>query len=223
MQPAQHRGSGEIVSYPLSESPEQSGPGRPAKASTAGTYQGTDGQSWAATSAMPDSSTGAEHPGGPVAQSDDTRASQSSTRAEHQSGSGESEHSEPPDKEDSNQNSAVGADFSPSLSSRRQQAEPSLPYSARGPVMRSGIRLDTVEWHSRIEKDWYAATVFVDLLTFIYVAIFYQVLPSSLLQPVGDIDGVAPCSLLHALQQHVLTYQPKQSLCAAPVFACWRQ
>lgn len=52
---------------------------------------------------------------------------------------------------------------------------PSVPYKARGPVMRSGIRIESVEWHSRIEKDWYAATVFVDLLTFIYVAFFYQV------------------------------------------------
>ena len=58
-------------------------------------------------------------------------------------------------------------------------AEPGLPYKARGPVMRSGIEIESVEWHSRIEKDWYAATVFVDLLTFIYVAVFYQVLPLS--------------------------------------------
>jgi len=41
--------------------------------------------------------------------------------------------------------------------------------------MRAGIRIEGVEWHSRIEKDWYAATVFVDLLTFVYVAFFYQV------------------------------------------------
>ena len=46
---------------------------------------------------------------------------------------------------------------------------------AQGPTLRSGIRLESVEWHSRIEKDWYAATVFVDLLTFVYVALFYQV------------------------------------------------
>ena len=45
--------------------------------------------------------------------------------------------------------------------------------------MRSGIRIESVEWHSRIEKDWYAATVFVDLLTFVYVAFFYQVCPTS--------------------------------------------
>lgn len=49
-----------------------------------------------------------------------------------------------------------------------------MSYQIRGPAMRSGISIVGVEWHSRIEKDWYAVTVFVDLLTFIYVAFFYQ-------------------------------------------------
>ena len=56
--------------------------------------------------------------------------------------------------------------------------EPTLEhqvYKIRGPVIRSGISIEDVEWHSRIENDWYAVTVFVDLLTFIYVAFFYQV------------------------------------------------
>ena len=52
-----------------------------------------------------------------------------------------------------------------------------MSHKAQGPTLRSGIRLESVEWHSRIEKDWYAATVFVDLLTFVYVALFYQVSP----------------------------------------------
>ena len=36
-------------------------------------------------------------------------------------------------------------------------------------------RIRGVEWHSHIEADWYAATVAVDILVFVYVALFYQV------------------------------------------------
>lgn len=36
--------------------------------------------------------------------------------------------------------------------------------------------IEDVEWHGRIEQDWYAATALVDLLSFIYVAVFYQVI-----------------------------------------------
>lgn len=107
--------------------------------------------------------------------------------------------------EGSNQTSTVEGGSSSGSSLRGQQAEPSLPSKACGPVMRSGIRLDTVEWHSRIEKDWYAATVFVDLLTFIYVAIFYQVIPLSLSQALLGVTGIAPSPPLHFSQQHVLT------------------
>lgn len=37
------------------------------------------------------------------------------------------------------------------------------------------LTVEEVEWHGRIEQDWYAATALVDLLSFIYVAVFYQV------------------------------------------------
>ena len=37
------------------------------------------------------------------------------------------------------------------------------------------LRVLGAEWHSRVEQDWYAPTVAVDLFTFIYVALFYQV------------------------------------------------
>lgn len=32
-----------------------------------------------------------------------------------------------------------------------------------------------VEYHSQNEQDWYAATIAVDVLAFLYVVIFYQV------------------------------------------------
>lgn len=38
-----------------------------------------------------------------------------------------------------------------------------------------GLNIADVEWHSRIEQDWYAATVAIDLLAFLYAALFYQV------------------------------------------------
>ncbi len=44
------------------------------------------------------------------------------------------------------------------------------------------LRIVDAEWHSRIEQDWYAATVAVDLFAFVYVALFYQVPPSSTAQ-----------------------------------------
>lgn len=38
-----------------------------------------------------------------------------------------------------------------------------------------GLHIESVEWHSRIEQDWYAATVTIDLLAFLYAGLFYQV------------------------------------------------
>lgn len=34
-----------------------------------------------------------------------------------------------------------------------------------------------VVWHSRQENDWYAATVTIDCLAFLYIAVLYQVMP----------------------------------------------
>lgn len=42
-------------------------------------------------------------------------------------------------------------------------------------VTPGALTIEDVEWHGRIEQDWYAATALVDLLSFIYVAVFYQV------------------------------------------------
>ena len=36
------------------------------------------------------------------------------------------------------------------------------------------LQIVRVDWHSRIEQDWYAATFAADLLAFIYVICFYQ-------------------------------------------------
>ena len=43
------------------------------------------------------------------------------------------------------------------------------------------LAIEDVEWHGRIEQDWYAATALVDLLSFIYVAVFYQVILSTVI------------------------------------------
>ena len=129
---------------------------------------------------MPDRSSGEEHHGGHAARSVETHGTRSSTEAGLQPGgreAGQKGHAEGEDSGQSSSNEARGA--SSVRGQHAQPAEPSVPNKARGPVMRSGIRIESVEWHSRIEKDWYAATVFVDLLTFIYVAVFYQVLPLS--------------------------------------------
>lgn len=42
------------------------------------------------------------------------------------------------------------------------------------PVLPFGLRIKRTESHSRVEQDWYAATVAVDLLAFLYTALFYQ-------------------------------------------------
>jgi hypothetical protein len=39
----------------------------------------------------------------------------------------------------------------------------------------SGLEILDVECHSRAEHDWYAATVSVDVLVFLWVVFFYQV------------------------------------------------
>ena len=166
-QPAQYQGNDELVSYPLADSPEQSGPGRPARASNSGASRGTGGQPWAGRAARPDSSSGEEHLAGPPAIQSELRQNQSSTRRP-QSSSTRADEKVLPNGEQSPESSGIKGGFS---SARGQPAEPGVPFK----VMRSGLCIESVEWHSRIEKDWYAATVFVDLLTFIYVAVFYQV------------------------------------------------
>lgn len=75
---------------------------------------------------------------------------------------------------DSNGSAGDGQDAWQPLGSRPAAYSGTTPSAATsGPA----ITIEQVEWHGRIEQDWYAATAMVDLLTFIYVAIFYQVKP----------------------------------------------
>ena len=171
-QSAQGRGSGELVSYPLTESPEQSGPGPPARASTSEASQGSNAPPWAISAALSSSPDSKGPPDSLDASAKDPEAHQGSARAGPWSGSGVAGDVTMPDTEDLAESSSMEGTSS---SVRGQHTESGVPAKAHGPVMRSVIRIDSVEWHSRIEKDWYAATVFVDLLTFIYVAVFYQV------------------------------------------------
>lgn len=53
-----------------------------------------------------------------------------------------------------------------------------LQVRRRGPptdLETSDMKILTVESHSRSEQDWYAATVALDVLAFLYVVIFFQV------------------------------------------------
>jgi hypothetical protein len=56
----------------------------------------------------------------------------------------------------------------------------------------AALTIEHAEWHGRIEQDWYAATAMVDLLTFIYVAIFYQVLVS----PIEELKPQVTATLM---------------------------
>ena len=212
-QPAQYRGNAELVSYPLVESPEQSGPGRPARASASEAPKGRDGQPWAGRAAVPDSSSVKEHPAGPAASSSKMSAHQSSARSGPQSSSAQAEAEVLPDEEKSVQSSNREGGIS---SARGQPAKPGLPYQ----VMSSGIGIESVEWHSRIEKDWYAATVFVDLLTFIYVAVFYQVRSLSGCCPRGVATGSILCAWFFVSAAEDADWQPMPSLHACLLLAC---
>ena len=46
-----------------------------------------------------------------------------------------------------------------------------------GKLEDGGIEILAVESHSRSEQDWYAATVALDVVAFLYVVIFYQASP----------------------------------------------
>lgn len=43
-----------------------------------------------------------------------------------------------------------------------------------GQLESGGLDILAVESHSRLEQDWYAATVALDVVAFLYVVIFYQ-------------------------------------------------
>ena len=158
------------MSYPLAESPERSGrpgPGRPERILGSNGHPGADG----AGTSQQGGAHGADH----AAESADV----SSARAAPQSDGMPAEHRSMTDAGDpaalSSEEAAGSSAHEGSQSGREPSLERQVFYKIRGPVMRSGISIEGVEWHSRIENDWYAVTVFVDLLTFIYVAFFYQV------------------------------------------------
>ena len=65
---------------------------------------------------------------------------------------------------------------------RWRQPRQGLPPAAEGYGVAAMLRVTDAEWHSRIEQDWYAATVAVDLFAFVYVALFYQARPARRLQ-----------------------------------------
>lgn len=58
-----------------------------------------------------------------------------------------------------------------------------------------GIQVEAAEYHAHVEADWYMLTVTTDLLAFIYVALFYQVLLLCL-QPTCFRGEFSACSLL---------------------------
>lgn len=96
----------------------------------------------------------------------------SSSSPHSQPGALRSDDSAAPDK-NGNAEDGQGEDQQPSGMGR---ARPGTGLD----IMTSGaaLKVEQVEWHGRIEQDWYAATAMVDLLTFIYVALFYQVIPA---------------------------------------------
>ena len=157
---------GDLVSFPLAESPEQSGRGRPKRNLGSNGLPGADG----ASTSQQGGAHGADH----AAESADA----SSARAALQSDGMPAEQRSRTDAGDpaalSREEAAGSSAHEGSQSGQEPSLEQQVSYQIRGPVMRSGISIEGVEWHSRIEKDWYAVTVFVDLLTFIYVAFFYQ-------------------------------------------------
>ncbi|KAK9824077.1 hypothetical protein WJX72_007565 [[Myrmecia] bisecta] len=62
------------------------------------------------------------------------------------------------------------------------------------------IKIIDVEWHSRPEQDWYAATLAVDTLAFLYVVLFYQSVVNSA-RTLADItdERVVPVDFLAVL------------------------
>lgn len=76
------------------------------------------------------------------------------------------------------------------------------------------LRVLGAEWHSRVEQDWYAVNVAVDLVTFVYVALFYQVRFGSCAALMhASLQGALWCScsgqVCHSSEQRV----PRQLCC----------
>lgn len=161
------------MSYPLAESPDPPAPGQ-------APGSGRSGPAWADRADLPEAPHTGRHSAEATGSCGDMDGPSSSARAgsQQQDSSSAEQGSRPgvrlpaPDRDQAASSSVEGG----SPSGLRKPSHSEAAKKGRGPVLRSGISIEGVEWHSRIEKDWYAATVFVDLLTFIYVALFYQVM-----------------------------------------------
>ncbi|CAL8464921.1 g4456 [Coccomyxa elongata] len=83
---------------------------------------------------------------------------------------------------------------------RREGDAGGAPWGPPAGVTPGALTIEDVEWHGRIEQDWYAATALVDLLSFIYVAIFYQAVVTSA-RTLADItdERVVPVDYLGVL------------------------
>ena len=191
-----------LVSYPLAESPEP--PSRLGRASMQPSEPDFDGSG---------------HQRGE--RGDDSQVSSQSWRADRQLGPARREEAAHSSNTSAGLHSSQSqAERAASEHGREGKTRPSLDGAssqheqhpkAQGPTLRSGIRLESVEWHSRIEKDWYAATVFVDLLTFVYVALFYQVSPLQLRLTI-KIDWLMPGIALQAVP-HAMSCARLQACC----------
>ena len=176
-QPNASRANAGLVSYPLAESPElPSRLGRPSMQPSEPDSEGSGHQRAERTGNAEGLSQTqrVDREQGPVRREEAAHSSNNAAgwqSSQSQAERAASEHG----REDGTRPSLEG----PS-SQQGQHSGVQTSHKAKGPMLRSGIRLESVEWHSRIEKDWYAATVFVDLLTFVYVALFYQVSPLQL-------------------------------------------
>ena len=176
-QPNASRANAELVSYPLAESPEL--PSRLGRASMQPFKPDSEGTGHqraerAGNSQGSSQSQRANRQQGPFRHEDSAHSNGSAEGLQSSQSQGEraaSEHG----REDNSRPLLEEAS-----SQQGQHSGFQTSHRAQGSTLRSGIRLESVEWHSRIEKDWYAATVFVDLLTFVYVAFFYQVSPLQL-------------------------------------------
>ena len=173
-QPSASRTNAELVSYPLAESPEV--PSRLGRASMQPSEPASEGSGHQR----------AERAGSPQGSSQSQRADRQQgpfrhEKSAHSNGSAEGLQSSQNQAEraasEQGREDNTGPSIEGALSQQGQRSGFQTSHTAHWPTLRSGIRLESVEWHSRIEKDWYAATVFVDLLTFVYVALFYQVSP----------------------------------------------
>ena len=162
-----HPGDGaasRLASFPLPDSPDQPFPGAgrssrpyeeyPAAASSSAAPQSGSSQDWA--------------------QSRTERVATEHGRGTMDVGSTEQEWVRRP-QAGAAEDGLSGRDRQSAEQQQEEYAGGGGPWGPPAGVTPGALTIDDVEWHGRIEQDWYAATALVDLLSFIYVAIFYQV------------------------------------------------